>query len=554
MTSLAQQQSTSMRNASKQRCGDKRRASVLLVVVILVMMISLAAYHFVLIMQTEHMAARTNGEYAAVRQAALSGREMLISLLQQPRHMRDELGGLEDNRDLFAGIRLIQEEEDGEEAIGSLGASLRVFLVAADAARGASRAGTMVRFGATNESTKLHLHSLALWDALQPGLGRDTLMRLPTMDEETADALLDWVDDDDDPRLQGAESDVYVGMGLPWIPRNGAPLDLEELLMVRGVDAGRLLGIRPAPPTPSVTLATFVAESDHRAQLDLGNGQRDRPPRETFPPPWTRFLTVYSAERNESYDGIPRIPINDDDLAEVHRQLTAHLPVNLANFVILYRQYGPGVAGGDTVAAAEAAIDFSVAASTEIENPLDLVDTTVAVPTSDGESKQTVASPVDGASSSLSRLVDLITVEAATTIRGRVNVNGATREVLLGVPGIDESLADRIVAARATGGDTRDRGRNDPIWLWREGLIDLKTMRQLLPHITTGGDVYRAELWGVGDAMAPVVRCETIIDASGRAPREVYYRDIPPANADHLLTEIDDPNVPEAARSTKDSI
>lgn len=52
-----------------------------------------------------------------------------------------------------------------------------------------------------------------------------------------ADSLADWVDTNDDPRSQGAESDYYQGLGYDNFPRQQGFSSLEEMLLVRGMDA-----------------------------------------------------------------------------------------------------------------------------------------------------------------------------------------------------------------------------------------------------------------------------------------------------------------------------
>jgi len=48
-------------------------------------------------------------------------------------------------------------------------------------------------------------------------------------------AILDWMDPDDHPHLDGAENDYYHGLNPPYDAKNGPIDDLTELLMVRGV-------------------------------------------------------------------------------------------------------------------------------------------------------------------------------------------------------------------------------------------------------------------------------------------------------------------------------
>lgn len=53
--------------------------------------------------------------------------------------------------------------------------------------------------------------------------------------ETIQDSILDWIDPDDKPRLNGTESDFYLGLDPPYIPKNGPIDDLAELLLIRGI-------------------------------------------------------------------------------------------------------------------------------------------------------------------------------------------------------------------------------------------------------------------------------------------------------------------------------
>jgi len=56
------------------------------------------------------------------------------------------------------------------------------------------------------------------------------------------DALLDWLDADDQPRARGGEKVFYLTRKKPHLPKNG-PLDsLDELLLIRGVEPSFLYG------------------------------------------------------------------------------------------------------------------------------------------------------------------------------------------------------------------------------------------------------------------------------------------------------------------------
>ncbi|MDB6056007.1 MAG: exported protein of unknown function [Verrucomicrobiales bacterium] len=50
-----------------------------------------------------------------------------------------------------------------------------------------------------------------------------------------SDAVLDWRDLDDDPHLNGAESDYYTSLPVPYLAKNGPIDEITELLMIKGI-------------------------------------------------------------------------------------------------------------------------------------------------------------------------------------------------------------------------------------------------------------------------------------------------------------------------------
>jgi general secretion pathway protein K len=61
------------------------------------------------------------------------------------------------------------------------------------------------------------------------------------------DSILDWIDDDDEPREDGAERGYYRSQGI--VPRNGPLQTIEELGRVRGIDATLVERLRPLVTT-----------------------------------------------------------------------------------------------------------------------------------------------------------------------------------------------------------------------------------------------------------------------------------------------------------------
>jgi len=55
------------------------------------------------------------------------------------------------------------------------------------------------------------------------------------VEEDPVDAILDWLDVDEDPRPLGAESDYYASLETPYPCKNGPMDSIEELLLIRGI-------------------------------------------------------------------------------------------------------------------------------------------------------------------------------------------------------------------------------------------------------------------------------------------------------------------------------
>ncbi len=84
---------------------------------------------------------------------------------------------------------------------------------------------TGVKDGPADAHAKLNINALS----------RDSMLLLPDMDESIADAILDWIDPDDDPNDLGAEIGQYLSLKHGYVPRNAAFRSVEELELIAGV-------------------------------------------------------------------------------------------------------------------------------------------------------------------------------------------------------------------------------------------------------------------------------------------------------------------------------
>jgi len=534
--------------------STKRRGIVLIVVTVAILMISLAGLGFVTTMSTEHKAVHAQGSELQLAGLIGSGAEALAALLEQSPETRQRAGGLLDNHQRFRGVLVFADEQTGRHGR---------FSVVSPQIENDEITG--MRFGAANESARLNLAVLPQWERQHPGAARDALMNLPGMTDSIADAMLDWIDADPDGRQFGAEAGYYAGLRVPYAPRNAAPASLEELMLVRGVTRALLLGAD--------------ANFNHQLEPEEASDARASRGASLFGArlTWASLLTVYSAERNLNHQGRPRIDLNDDNLEQLHQQLSEVFDQTWADYIVFYRQFGPdqdrpeentgeptAIAGPpDAIPQAAPTPDFSVPGRFEIASVLDLIGGRVRVPEApepdrvtdpnDGlaleaefapegdlspeeapdpndQTYQIVESPLANDRIAMRRylpdLLDHATVDRAPVIRGRINVNLAPRAVLLAVPGLDGAIVEQIVAARRSAVGRDDPNRRHATWLLTEGLVDLPQMKAVMPYLTTDGDVYRAQIVGFFDEPGPTARAELVLDATRTPPRQVYYKDL----------------------------
>jgi DNA uptake protein ComE-like DNA-binding protein len=483
-----------------------RRGMILIVVTIVLVMISLAGFGFVAVMYTENKAAHLNVDEIRVDYAAASGTELLKAVLAQGPAGRDAMGGLFDNPDLFKGQVLYAEP--GTDAVVR-------FSVLVPRIEEGQFIG--MRYGAENESARINLSTLAQWDQAVPDAGRKALMQLPDMTDSVADAIMDWLDADSAPRSSGAEADYYSGLDPPIRPRNGPVESLEELLLVKGVARELLFGTdtnqnHSIEPDESNSVTGVLGLSGSSSGL-----------------PWAAYLTLYSGERNVRPNGTPRIDINHADLRALYQALSGALNDSWVRFIIAYRQFGPYTGSEAGQADATLPLDLNPPAKYKIESLLDLINARVSVPRPSSPA-EVFQSPFTDAPDSLGTnfllLEDHVTVDKLPVLVGRININSAPREVIAGVPGMPETEVEQILAGRGIPGGSDEPSRRHPTWLLAQNLVSLDTMKKLMPYLTCGGDVYRAQIVGYFDSGTPAARADVVINATGEVPRQVYYKDL----------------------------
>lgn len=548
-----------------EAASNVRTGSTLLVVLVVVVMLSLGAYTFSELMIVEMEATNIYGRSIQSRELALSGIELAAAYVGD----RSDVDGWNSyhNPDQFQNINLVP---------GDIARANGYFSVVAPVVSDSQ--SKTIRFGLMNESGKLNLNILAneedeptldLEEDIEVDSAVDRLMYIPNMTEDIAAAILDWIDEDDETRSFGAESDYYETLESPYFAKNGPLESLDELLLVRDVTPELLYG---EDTNRNGILDPNENDGDATLPIDNADGVLDAG--------WFAYFTVHSREINIRPDGSEKINVNGTMLTELYDELEAELGPDEARFIVAYRISGPvlteeDLASGGTgtivgggmseaqalnelanglakalfseegVTVTRAGMDLSGGGPVAIKSIFDLIGSQVEIEI-DGQ-KTTLTSPwaADPATmaAELPVLHDLLTTSKSQYIEGRIQIDEARLETLQGIPEMDENLANAIVNSQMTGTNGApsteiSQARQTTGWLVIEGLTTIEQMRKLAPYICSGGDVFRAQSLGYFGQGGPVTRVEAIIDGTFIPPRITYIRDLSNLGAGYPVTTL----------------
>lgn len=530
--------------------AGNRRGVALVIVMVVVMLLALASYGYNHQMVTAYRLSRLQSDRVQARLAALSGIEAMAALVESPPDVR---AVRIDDPATFRG-----ELEVGGASGGTIGAlsigdgpagwSFAILAprspvggdddVGGNVGGGTTGGGGLAgesastwRFGLVNESAKLNVDALRQQDAVSSGHARRTLLGLPGATPSDVDAFL---------RIHGIVD-----------PRSRVRDLLGELQEKGSGDTG-------GDPNRRLAKLWTGGDWDHNYRIDplerltTGGGRRrrgaagsgdgltvspepsagvsggTRGDNESVPLAWRDYVTFQSGRRNVNRFGQPRIHLNAADLRVLHGQLVEVWPAEWADFVVLARQHGlsqlpvggspsPPAGAEDSEssgASDQSEIDWALPSRFAFASAMEMIDKVVSVPSAGG-SIRTITSPWrdtrDGWGDYLERLVDDVTTDPNAFVNGQIDVTQAPLEVLMGVPGMTQPAAVRILEARrgvVAIGSTRD----SVAWLVLQDVIDLATLGQWFPWITVGGDCYSGQAIGFRDSTSPVFRCTFVVD------------------------------------------
>jgi type II secretory pathway component PulK len=547
-----------------------RRGVVLLLVLMILVVLTLSAYRYSELMTGEARTADSIARSVEAQALADSGISYAAALLSNTSTFSSVLNNAPwDNAEVFQGI--LVQPHDVPKLRG------RFSIVSPPGPDEAPSGSLAFHYGVTDEGGKINLNSLMIIDPTGNVL-HDMLMTLPNMTPDVADAIVDWLDADNNPRPYGAEDDYYMSLSPPYHCKNG-PLDsLEELLLVRGV-------------TPDLL---FGDDRNRNGALDpgedAGTGIFDRG--------WSAYLTIYSREQNYDSQYNPRIYVNSSDVKSVYDDLVTAVGADLAYYIAAYRLYGPvaNPAQQQAQAAALAALngqntndssdsnssnqssstsnnnqtnnktntsnsssnsskkssssssqagqtttatqgqrddlDFTKKPVKSIASLYELIGTGVNIPNQQkGMSHyECPLNDPDTMRQLLPLLIDTATTNPNLELPARINLNTAPAAVLAALPGLrnNPDLLQIILENRPTPwtNPNPDPIYQTPAWLITEANLPPILVQQFEKYITTRSQTYRLQSVGYFDSGPLSARVEAVIDTNGGRPRIVYRRDL----------------------------
>jgi uncharacterized membrane protein YgcG len=548
---------------------------VLLIVLVIVSVLTLAAYNYTHTMMTEFEATTMYGSDVQAREAADSGVEYVATMLGN--RTDPALENLQHNPSLFMAKTVVPSQRVRGTARFSVIAPVEN-----------STRGNSIRYGLMDESAKLNLN-LLLTMKLTDDEVHTLLLNIPGMTIETADAILDWIDTDDTKRPYGAESETYEGMTPPYKAKNGPLESLDELLMVKGVTPALLYGedanrnglLDPneddgdaSPPVDNrngvldhgwvAFLTAHGRESnlraDGREKIHLNNGLltdlydaledefnsdtakfviaiRMNGPK-TTPTSTTSGSGSSSSSKSggsssssksggsssSSKSGGSSLSSSSSQQTQQQQQQQAMQGLTKAIASAALSPGGKVTRGG---------IDITAGGSYQIASIWVLFGSTATVNINGASQTLTSPWPADPGQlkNVLSKLLDTLSTTNDEFLDGRININQARREILMGVPGLTEDLVEKIIQAQKLDSNGQPspeviQQHNTTGWLYFEGLVDMPTMQALDPYFTARGDVYRAQVFGFFDGGGPVTRLEAMVDGTQKPPRIIFQRDL----------------------------
>jgi general secretion pathway protein K len=129
------------------------------------------------------------------------------------------------------------------------------------------------------------------------------------LDKSPVDVILDWLDNDDIPRANGAESDYYESLDAPMTCKNGPMDSIEELLLLPGITPEIYFGSEELQELPLYELLTVHGNPEGKVNANTASQavinaiQTSQP----LPPPPNGSETPATQNQNGSFTSMQQL-------------------------------------------------------------------------------------------------------------------------------------------------------------------------------------------------------------------------------------------------------
>jgi len=312
-------------------------------------------------------------------------------------------------------------------------------------------------YGLTDEAGKINLNSASL----------EMLLKLPGMTAELAASIIDWRDEDSEISPGGAESEYYLLLSEPYNCKN-APLEtVEEVLLIKGASEDMLYG---EDTNLNGILDDNENDADSSDPPDNRNGRLEGG--------FYDYVTVYTMQANVDSSGNKRTNINDIRGQELGTALREIVPDDRF-FQIM----------------------DSLRSGRPFQNILEFYFKTGLT--------------LD----EFEQVADRLTTIDEDVLLGLVNVNTATKEVLLCLPGLQDSDVEALLSRRSPSDEL------DCI-TWVTEVLEQDKAIAIGSYITTSSFQYSADIVSIAGNGRAYKRYKAVFDTRDDAPRILYWKSL----------------------------
>jgi competence ComEA-like helix-hairpin-helix protein len=354
--------------------------------------------------------------------------------------------------------------------------------------------GGRLIYGISDEESRLNVNQAS----------GEELLKLYGMTPEVSAAIGDWRDQDNNVSQGGAESEYYAAMRPPYIARNDRIQTARELLMVKGITSGLLLG-------EDANANGLLDPEENDGDLSYPPDNRDG----ILDAGWSSVLCFESKVQNKSAAGQDRIDVQKADEAALTG--VPGITSEIAKAIVAYRDQ-------NKIETLDKLLDVQAMRQPEGQS---------ARPTPQGgpngqpgenpQQNQQRAQPVGPKLISedlLMQVADDLTTTSDGPQGGAINVNTASYNVLLCLQGMTEELARAIISYRSSAGFLPNVAH-----LLKVPGMTREIFQRIAPKVTARSETFRIISEGKVASTGARKRLEVIVQLGRSSIDTISYRE-----------------------------